>query len=383
MEKPFTVALILPPPHLSPAPIVHGVVRFSSQRTCWRVKIAISTDPPYLKRFLKTCDGIISHANIGVLAVLRKIRIPTVCFLGDAASLPMPVVEPDEKRIGEMGAEHLLARGFQRFGFFGMPGRWSAGRQAGFVNRLARSGFTCLTNAKGKPPGIPPTWEELSARSFLPRWMRRLSPPAAVMAANDSSARKVIDVCQRFGWRVPHDIAVLGVDNDETVCNYAEIGLSSIDRNLEQIGFEAAQLLERLIAGRVSRTEEVFVPPLPLVTRQSTQAYAIQDSDAAAAARYIHEHACDDIDVRDVLKVIPVSRRALERKFLKAMRRTPAQEIRRVRLARACELLTGTDLSVSDIAAQCGFQYRTYLALAFKKEFGQTPRQYRQRARER
>ncbi len=181
--------------------------------------------------------------------------------------------------------------------------------------------------------------------------------------------------------RVPEDLAVLGVDNDELLCNYSAVPLSSVDRNLEQIGFESARLLDRLIKKEAASDEVVAVPPAALVVRRSTAALAINDPDAAAAVRFIAERGCGDIDVDDVLAAVPVSRRALERKLRKAIGRTPAQEIRRVRLARVCELLTDTDLPLSDIVPRTGFQYRTYLARAFKKEFGQTPRQFRKRNR--
>jgi LacI family transcriptional regulator len=342
MKKPFNVALIVPPSHFSAAAIVRGAGRFAAERPHWRVTIASASDLLYLKQLFKQCDGIIGNVCDELLPLLNWTRTPAVAYFDAIKGRRYPVVVPDEQRIGEIGAEHLLERGYERFGFFGMPTRWSQGRETGFVRRLAGAGFTCHTTAVGEPPGRPPTWEELGRRSFLPRWMKRIVPPAAVMAANDWLARDVIDACDRLGWRIPEDIAVLGVDNDELVCTQATIGLSSIDRNLERIGFEAARLLERLIVGEASRNE---------------------------------------MDVSDVLAVVPISRRALERKLRKLVGRTPAQEIRRVRLARACQLLTDTDLAVSDIAGQCGFQYRTYLARTFKKVFGETPRQYRKRTR--
>jgi LacI family transcriptional regulator len=381
MKKPFNVALIVPPSHFSAAAIVRGAGRFAAERPHWRVTIASASDLLYLKQLFKQCDGIIGNVCDELLPLLNWTRTPAVAYFDAIKGRRYPVVVPDEQRIGEIGAEHLLERGYERFGFFGMPTRWSQGRETGFVRRLAGAGFTCHTTAVGEPPGRPPTWEELGRRSFLPRWMKRIVPPAAVMAANDWLARDVIDACDRLGWRIPEDIAVLGVDNDELVCTQATIGLSSIDRNLERIGFEAARLLERLIVGEASRNEMVVVPPGPLVTRQSTEVCAGSDPDATTAARYIREHGCGEIDVSDVLAVVPISRRALERKLRKLVGRTPAQEIRRVRLARACQLLTDTDLAVSDIAGQCGFQYRTYLARTFKKVFGETPRQYRKRTR--
>jgi LacI family transcriptional regulator len=381
MEHPLSVGIFLPPPQFFATPVVRGIGRYSSAHGPWHITIAAGAEPRYVRRFLRTCDGVIAHLETPLRSLLMASGLPVVGYLSDYSPGQFPLVLPDEDRIGVIGAEHFLERGFRNFGFFGIDANWSWGRERGFVQRLKQAGLSCQTTAPRNAPDLRAVWGELSVARILPRWLKRLAPPAAVMAMNDEAARNIVDACLQMGWRVPEDIAVLGVDNDEMLCNYSAVPLSSVDRNLEQIGFESARLLDRLIRKEAAADEKVAVPPASLVVRRSTAALAINDPDAAAAVRFIAERGCGGIDVDDVLVVVPVSRRALERKLRKAIGRTPAQEIRRVRLARVCELLTETDLPLSDIVPRTGFQYRTYLARAFKKEFGQTPRQFRKKNR--
>jgi LacI family transcriptional regulator len=376
-ERSFNVGLFLPPAHFFAATVVHGLGRFFATRQGWRLTIASRQDPNYVRRFLKGCAGAIADGSSPVLGQLRASRLPVVNYLSTHPGEAVAAVLPDEFQIGVIGAEHLLSRGYRSFGFFGMTGEWSESRQRGFVARIAAAGFPCQTTWRRRPP----RWELAEDPAFHRRWLRLFQPPAAVMAMNDHTACLLIDGCRQLGWRVPEDIAVLGVNNDEFFCEYADIPLSSIDRNLDRIGYEAGGLLERLIKGEASPQTRLLVPPGPLVVRRSTAAIAINDPDVAAAARLIDEQSAYGIQVRDVLAAVPVSRRAMERKMRLALGQTPAQHIRQTRLDRARQLLKETDLPLADIAERTGFRYRTHLSMAFKRTFGQTPRQYRLQSR--
>jgi LacI family transcriptional regulator len=378
MHSPITVGLFLAPLDFVAEAIVRGITEYSSRGPAWQIIVPSATEPRWFGPFLKRCDGVIAycvnsqHANL-----LRRSHLPVVGYLKHRHMERFPVVLPDEDRIGAMGAEHLLSRGYQRFGFFGSNDPWSEGREGGFVRRLSEAGFACQTTRRGNAPGDRPEWEQLQQPSYLLRWLKRLRPPAAVMGMNDGTAQAIVESCYRLGLRVPEDFAVLGVDNNPLQCNHATIPLSSIDRDLERIGLEAARMLERLMNKRISAAERIVVPPGRLVARRSTSGLAVNDPDVAAAVRFIDEHSARGIDVDDVLAAVPVSRRALETKLLKALGRSPAQEIRRVRLKQVCELLTRTDLPLVDIAARTGYPHRSYLHKAFKKTLGLTPRKYR------
>jgi LacI family transcriptional regulator len=176
-------------------------------------------------------------------------------------------------------------------------------------------------------------------------------------------------------------VAVIGVDNDARLCRLCTPPLSSVIPDTHRTGYEAAQILDRMMRGEEVGTEGVLISPLGVAERQSTDVYAIDDEDIVAALRYIREHACEGITVADVLRVVPLSRRMLEHRFQKLVRRTPHAEIIRIRMERASRLLRETELSLSEIAKRAGFADANYLSVAFKKHTGISPRVYRKEHR--
>ena len=201
------------------------------------------------------------------------------------------------------------------------------------------------------------------------------------MASYDIRARHVLDACRRAGLAVPDEVAVVGVDNDTFLGDLTDPPLSSVAPDTRRTGYEAAALLDRLMSGRErQRGQAIFVEPLGVVTRRSTDVLALGDADVSAAVRFIREHACDGIAVKDVLEQVPLSRRVLEGRFRKLLGRTPHDEIARIRLERVRQLLRETRLPLSDIAARSGFRTAEYLATAFRREFGTSPDAYRKSA---
>ncbi len=193
------------------------------------------------------------------------------------------------------------------------------------------------------------------------------------MAAASSS----LEVCQQLGIAVPDELAVLGVDNDELLCDLADPPLSSIAVDPEQIGYEAATLLDRMMAGESVPAVEVAVGPIGVVTRQSTDVLAIDDRVISEAVRFIREHACHGINVEDVLAAIPLSRRVFEARFQKYFEITPHEAIVRARLQRARQLLIETDLPLEIVAERAGFHYSEYLSKLFHDRFGIPPGRFR------
>ena len=219
------------------------------------------------------------------------------------------------------------------------------------------------------------TWEEQQAQ--LCDWLRSLPRPIGIMACNDMRGQHVLDACRRINAAVPEEVAVIGVDNDELVCDLCDPPLSSVMPNPQRIGFEAAALLDRLMEGEKPQQMSKLVEPLGIVTRQSTDVLAIEDPLVASAVKYIRQRACDGISVVDVLHHVPVSRSILERRFRKFIGRSPQSEIRNVQLKRVKQLLRETDLPLERIAALSGYDHPEYMSVVFKRELGQTPGQYR------
>src|SRR3954447_13908646 len=161
------------------------------------------------------------------------------------------------------------------------------------------------------------------------QWLLTLPRPVGVMGAYDIRARHVLDACRRVGLPVPDQVAVVGVDNDEFLCSLTDPPLSSVAPDTRRTGYEAAALLDRLMSGRERRRgQAIFVEPLGVVTRRSTDVLAVGDGDISAAVQFIREHACEGIAVKDVLAEVPLSRRVLEDRFRKLLGRTPHERSR-------------------------------------------------------
>ena len=216
--------------------------------------------------------------------------------------------------------------------------------------------------------------------AHLATWLKHQKKPIAVLAANDLRAREVLDACRLASLHVPEEIAVLGVNDDELICEMANPPLSSVVHNARRVGYEAAAMLHRLMQGKKVMADMV-IDPLGVKARQSTDLLAIEDPEVAKAVRYIRENACAGIRVDDVLDQVALSRRGLEKRFKKAVGRPPHMEIRRVQLERVKELLVGTDYKLERIAEITGFSTAQYLAGLFHRVMKMTPGGWRQAGR--
>lgn len=201
------------------------------------------------------------------------------------------------------------------------------------------------------------------------------------MACTDQLGFWLLDACAQAGVPVPEEAAIVGAENDETLCTISRPPLSSVPFNAERVGYEAAALLGRMMNGEPPPTEPLLIEPLDIVTRQSSDIVAIDDREIAAAVRFIRNNACTGIGVRDVLRAVPVSRTALERRMRQTLGRSPKAETTRVQLERVRSLLTGTDLTHAAIAERAGFRYPQHMCSLFRQTFGLTPGEFRNRDR--
>ena len=212
---------------------------------------------------------------------LRKPLVDTSCSV---PRLRVPLVDADHQAVGRMAAEHFLERGYRHFGFFGSPwAHYSKLREASFRRRLAEAGHTvsaCYVEYLLRAAALI-EWKHAAGR--VRRWLEGLPKPVAILTANDIPARELADTCRRFGLRVPDDVALLGVDNDDLECGLTSPPLSSVAIPARRIGYEAAKLLDGLMAGQPPPREPIFLPPIAVVTRQSTDTLAIHDAAVVAA----------------------------------------------------------------------------------------------------
>ena len=315
-------------------------------------------------------DGIITRSDDP--RIVRS-GIPTVGLYDRTEDrLRLPMILNDNLAVGRMAARHLADRGFRHLAYYGVAGeRWSELRLEGVRAAAAEAEATVAVHPSGG------RWEASQER--LKRWILGLPRPLGLVAANDIHGLRALDACRRAGLAVPEEIAVVGADDDAELCELSDPPLSSVTFNPERVGYEAAGLLDRLMARGGGAGRPLQVPPLGVSTRQSTDVLAIDDPDVARAIHYIRRHAFEGITVEDVLREVPLSRRALEHRFRRRLGRTPKAEIRRLRLERAKSLLASTDLPLARISDRLGYHQPAYLSAVFRKETGMTPAAYRKR----
>ncbi len=324
-------------------------------------------------------DGILTRTGTPAIArAVRRAGVPMVELRSPRLNPGVPWVGVDNRAMGKLVADHLIQRGFRHFGAYELASEiFFEERRGNFIATLAEAGYTCASYQPKGRPEKPAQWER--HQEDLARWVEQLPKPVGIMACTDQLGFFLLDACARVGVRVPDEVAVVGVENEESLCTMAVPALSSVEFNLERIGYEAAATLERLMAGQRPLEDPLLIEPLGVVVRGSSDVVAVGDSAVAEAARFIREHACEGIAVGDVLKRVPISRSALERRMRAALGRTPNEEINRVRVETVKRLLVGTDLPLAAIAERTGFAGAQYLVDVFRRKTGQTPGAFRRR----
>jgi LacI family transcriptional regulator len=356
--------------------LLHGIARYSRLHGPWRVYRwpgALDSSLPEWKHL--KIDGAIVR-DVRVVEGLAHSGLPVIFAQHNKDSYsPFPAIITDSASIGHMAAEHFLDRGFQNFAYCGLDDfAWSRGRAQYFAQRLTHAGFEVNQYRRTAAKTGRAARRE---QNRIADWLRSLPKPAAVMCCNDDRALQVVEACKLADLSVPDDVAVLGVDNDVLVCDLADPPISSIALNTEIAGHEAAKLLDDLMRGGQMAGQEIPVRPTHIVTRMSTDILAVSDPDVAAALRFIRRNPNRLIQVDDVVEATNVSRRVLEKRFKATLRRSVHQEIRRVRVNTIIPLLVGTDMSITDIAAHCGFDGVEHVSRYFRKETGVSLRDYR------
>ena len=369
--------------------LLRGIVRYSRLHGPWSLYVA----PGHLEQALPKAK---SWSGTGIIA---RMHSPEMAKLIRATELPFVASSLDEFRsprlgdkfgeirtnsaaIARMAVAHLVERSLRHFAFCGFVGcAWSLRREEAFSRYLTDQGFDCethrieLANWMQRPNWIE-NWED--EQPILLDWLKSLPKPVGLMACNDICGREVLQVCAAAGLRVPDDIAVVGVDNDEMMCELSSPPLSSIALDLDKAGYESAKLLDNLMSGHLDGENVVQVEPVCVVTRQSSDLIVQDDPCVASALRFIKNHAGHTIGVPNVVEQAGVSRRTLERRFFKALGRSIGSEITQCRVERAKRLLLETDLPSHRVAAGAGFGSIKTFNRVFRRAAGVSPQRFRQ-----
>jgi LacI family transcriptional regulator len=367
--------------------LLRGIIRYQREHGPWSIYFEPRGVNDSAPRWLRSWrgHGILARVNDRRTAeIIRRSGIPAVDLRFAVPNLGLPAVGIDNATVVRRAVEHFLDRGFTRFAFCGYrygASRWMDLRGELFQKQVAALGFPCelFRSSAARRGGV--SWEQDQRQ--LARWVKRLAKPIAVMVCNDDRGLQLLDACRRAGVHVPEDVSVLGVDNDEFMCGLATPPLSSIDINLETIGYEAAGLLDRLMSGKPPPAKAVLLPAGEVVPRQSTAGLAIDDAELSSAIRYLREHACERVRMRDVTRATGLERRTLERKLKQVLGRSPKQELLRVQIDEAKRLLLSTQLSIKAVSLRAGFVSSRYFSNVFRRREGLAPGQFRQASRAR
>lgn len=323
-------------------------------------------------------DGIIGQLyNDGSVEKIVRAGIPVIAQDFEERFTEIPNITGAYRETGAMAADYFIKKGFQHFAFYGFKNIvWSRERAEGFDERVTRSGYrvTYFEHEKARSSEL---W--YYKPSSLSEWLLSLPKPIAIMACDDRLGQHITEACRHSGIRIPEEVAVLGVDNDEMLCELSDPPLSSIALDAEKGGYDAARLLDHLIRGDASELHDIVVEPTQVITRQSTDIYATHDEYIASSLNYIHQNIDKNLRVDEVVKQVPLSRRSLEIRFQRVIGCPIYHYIQNLRMEKFSKKLLETDQAVFEIAMDLGLNDMKNIARQFKQIKGCTPLEYRHR----
>lgn len=361
-----------------------GVRRYADEHPAWNLVIEPFVSHVAGRAGLRgpRVDGAIVRATKEDAAWAATSGVPIVNTWSASPVSTVPTVLSDYRAAGAAAADFFIRRGYRTLAFQGFRGHGgSRYLWEGFAGVARNRGVSLLRQiVSSHSDANAGNWATFSVH--LKRWIEQWPTPIALLTVDDLQARYVINACQHCRLRVPEDVAVIGCGNELVLCSTTEPTISSLDLGFEQIGYEAARLLDRLMDGAAPPSRPVWTPPQGMVHRRSTCSYAVDDAVVTRALRFMTEHSHDAIDIEDVARETATTPRSLERHFRKAGLRA-AKELGRMRLEHAKRMLAETDEPVKIIASQCGYSGSKYLHQALLRQEGIGPREYRRRYRSR
>lgn len=355
--------------------VVQGVLRFARERG-WSCELDpfLGSSGSGATRY----DGVIGRATKALAAWAARTRTPAVNVWINSPDHTLPRVIPDFAAAGTMAARHFLERGIRSLAFLGRDQDAAArGLLGGFRAEAAKAGVDVDHHAMPADPRQAGGWHRF--QRSLRRWVAGWTPAVGVFAPIDLHARYLCDACAHEKLRIPEDVAVLGAGNTALLCDLMEPALSSLDYGYERVGTQAADLLARLMAGKRPPRGPVLLPPSGIVSRRSSDMFAVDDPVASAALRSIWSRSAKPVRVSDVLDDVATSRRTLERRFRRALGRSLHDEIRRSHVERSKRLLVESAEPLKVVAARAGFRDAPHFSRIFRAAEGLTPQEYRDR----
>ncbi|MCL2646372.1 MAG: substrate-binding domain-containing protein [Phycisphaerales bacterium] len=377
--------------------VMQGVIAYAERHGPWDCELpltdSLTTDT---LRQLGDVDGLIVQsdlANLVAPALSGKMPVVRVGMpLPDAEPKFQPHLHESPDEIAKMAIEHFRERGFRNFAYYAFRGYYLARIYGNaFVSQLQSRGFECAWFKKEASEDIQ---SETINSVNMNEWIRKLPKPVAILASWDGAAREVTMACRKMNIAVPEQVAVMGIGNDKYQNLLCSPYISSLDPGLERLGYESAKMLDHMLRKQLApgsaegsrepaggkrgvKASPKLVPPIGVVTRQSTDVIAVSDERVVEAVRKIHEHLTAGVNVKLLVRELGIGRRSLEMAFKKHLGRTIHDEIARTQIERACRLLEDGECSTVEITQRCGFQQVSHFRTFFKKHTKSTPLEYR------
>ncbi len=369
--------------------LLEGIARYRREHGAWSVFFQERRRGDPMPEWLKGWkgDGIIARVeDLELARATEKLRIPAIDLRGLVPMKNIPVIDTDNLEAVRLAITHLRERGFRRLAYCGFPGAdYSDNRLKHFIDEMTQADLHFSIHEPATSSRILQA-DQLerhgqAREQDIMRWLSTLETPVGILACNDVCGQQVLNACREAGHSVPDEVAVIGVDNDELLCELSDPPLSSVSPDTRRIGYQAAELLDAMMRGESAPKKHIRIPPTGVVSRRSTDVFALDDREIASALRFIREHVCEGINVADVVAEAAISRSLFERRFVQAVGRTPKAEIIQARLQQVMHLLATTDLTPQAISLKTGFRHHAYMFAMFKRLTGVTPRAYRDKTR--
>jgi LacI family transcriptional regulator len=372
------IALALPLDVVFVERLLPGILEFARSQGGWvftRVPELLTPSFEWLRNW--EGDGaFVLIGNKADVKIARSVPMPIVNVGGYVQDVRIPTVTLDQQMVGRFAAEHLLARRFHRFGYYGVRDLWySEQRRIGFEDALRVAGYTSSSMESTSLIGSPRDWRRVGE---LAKWLRSLRPPVGIMASWDLRAQMLSEACAMIGLRVPEDVAIVGVDNDPIACEFCIPQLSSVSRNDLQLGWQAANLLSQLIEGKRPPKLPILIPPDSVVARRSTDTLVVEYPEIAEIVQRLRNELGEVFGVERMLQSTSLSRRQLEHRFRRSVGSPPYAFLNELRIERAKVLLAEPrKRTLTRVASECGFKELRRSRLVFRRLTKLSPAEYR------
>jgi LacI family transcriptional regulator len=355
-----------------------ALIDYAARQGNWKFVFSTEVSLQTLK-FLRQldCDGaLIRVISPAIAREAKKLSFPLVNFSSWLSDPGVPTVRCDNAMMGRLAAQHLLKKGFRRFGVVLSKGGWfTHSRHQSFLETIESAGF--LANVSTFELRSHPADADDLKR--FRAWVEKLETPAGLFLTNDDpDAPVLMDACREAGKKIPRDLAVITSHGHPEICRACQPSLTYVDQNEQGVALEAAKFLDRLMSGEANAARTILVPSGEVVALGSTDTVAVDDREVAHAIEFIREHIAEPINIKDVAQHFSIARRTLERRFRAAMKISLHDFQTNERIARAEDLLRAKPpLALADVARRCGFVSATRLNLVFRRVKKTSPAEWR------